>query len=499
MSALKRLASDTVFYGMGTVIPRLLNYLLVPLYTGMLTTSENGVIVKLYAYAAFFVILYTYGQETALFRFSNHKDFDKKQVFSTGQSSVMLTSLLFSGALCLFASLLVNYLELPGKEKYIYLMASVFAVDAFMALPFAKLRLESRPIRFASVKIINILLTIGLNLFFIFLCKKISTGDLLAEYQPYFRWYDSADGPFYVCLANLIANGLTLFFLLDTLKGLRLHINKRIWKTMLSYGVPLLFNGFLAMFIAQSSVLMLDWLLPDNFYPGLSKQDILGIYGQCAKLAVFMQLGVMAFRYASEPFFFAKAKDKNSPELFAKVMYYFVLLCSVVFVSVATNLDLISRIFLRQEAFHLALDAVPFLLMAQLFLGIYFNISIWFKLTDQTHMALYFTLGGALLSFGLSWFLIPLWGYMGGAVSITVTYLAMCVANYLVGQKKYPIPYPVSHLAGILLGSLLISFLIRQIQLDTFAVQKTLQAALLVLYLGFVFFYEKRKFGRRTP
>ncbi len=438
MSQLRQLASQTVVYGASSVLGRLLNYFLVPLYTTVFASGEYGIVTELYAFIAFLNVLYTYGLETAYFRFATKSD-QPQQYFNIAQSSIILSSIFLSGLLILFSTEIVTLLDYSGKEDYIIWLAAILAIDAVVAIPFARLRLEGKAFRFATFKLTNIGVNIGLNLFFLVVCPW-----WLAAHEN--SWigmiYNPNLGVGYVFISNLIANGMYLFFFAPWFLQLRIKLGTE-WKVMLAYAAPLLIMGFAGVTNEMLSRVLLKYLLPVSFYPEYSNQQILGIFGACYKLSVFMTLAIQAFRYAFEPFFFNKSADKQSPELFAKVMHGFIIFASFSWLLISVALDIIAPIFLRQAEYLFALEIVPWLLGGGLFLGIYFNLSIWYKLTDQTKYGAWITLAGAGLTLIMNFVLIPIVGFMGSAFTTFASYLFMVLVSYMLGQKHYFVPYKI--------------------------------------------------------
>ncbi|MFY0601036.1 MAG: oligosaccharide flippase family protein [Cyclobacteriaceae bacterium] len=435
MSQIKQLASQTLVYGVSSVLGRVFNYLLVPLYTSVFHPEEFGIITELYAYVAFLNVIYTYGFETAYFRFATKSD-EKEKYFNLTQTSLLVTSVLFSCALYLTSDLIADFLSYPDKGFYIKWLAMILAVDAIVAVPFARLRLDGKALVFASIKLTNIGLNIGLNLFFILLCPFLIGKGINA----FSSIYNPNLGVGYIILSNLIANALLIPLLLPSLMKIKFNINKE-WIAMFVYASPLMIMGLAGVTNEMVSRALLKYLLPENFYPEQSNLEVLGIFGACYKLSVFMTLAVQAFRYAFEPFFFSKSKNKDSPELFAKVTHGFIIFGSFSWLLISVLLPDVASIFLRQKVYLSALNIVPWLLGGGLFLGIYYNLSVWYKLTDKTAYGAWITIVGALISVILNVVLIPIMGYMGSAITTFVAYFIMVVISYITGQKHYPIPY----------------------------------------------------------
>lgn len=438
MGKLKRLAGDTVLYGLGSIFPKFLNFLMVPLHTSIFLPAEYGVITYLYSYVTFINVIFMFGMETAYFRFATKPDADEKKIFNLAQTVVVGISLILSIVIIGFASPIANALDIEGKSNFVIWMVVILFIDSAVAIPFARLRLQKRPLNFALGKIINILILVGLNWYFL-------------TYM-----YDASIGVAYVFLANLVANAFYLLFFAKTLISWRPAYEKEISSSMFSYGYPIMITGLAGMTNENFSRLTLKWWLPENFYQGRTSEFALGVFSACYKFSVIMNLVVIAFRYAAEPFFFSNASEKNSPQLFAKVNHYFVIVCCVILLGVSTNLDIL-KYFLRREEYWEGLSIVPILLLGYLFLGVYYNMSVWFKLIDKTYYGTIITLGGAIITFAANYVLIPQFGYAGSSWATFICYFSMTVACYFFGQKFYPIPYRVLKDVGyILVASFLV-------------------------------------------
>jgi len=441
---IQKLAGQTAIYGLSSIVGRLLNYLLVPFYTTYFEAGAYGVVTELYSYAAFFNVLYTYGLETAYFRYAaKHKD-QEKRYYGNATTVIIASTLLLTVVLWLLAPSIAQLLQYPGKAYLIRWMALILAIDACMAIPFARLRFKNRPVKFATAKLLVIGLTIGLNLFFIALCPHLYAGQYGPGLQKAVAWfYTPGFEVGYVFLANLMANATLLLLLASELRQIQLRLSQQFLKPLLNYGFPLLFMGLAGVTNEMLSRAMLKYWLPQGFYNGLSNQEALGIFGAAYRLSIFMTLGVQAFRYAAEPFFFNQAANKQSPPLFAKVTHAFVLVGCAVMLGVTANLDWLAPLILRKAVYLQGIEVVPVLLLANLFLGIYFNLSIWYKLTDRTYWGTILAVGGAAITIMGNWLLIPTLGYMGSAWVTLVVYAGMTATSYIVGQKYFKVPYLV--------------------------------------------------------
>lgn len=472
MNKIKQLAGDTVLYGLGSMVPRMLNFLLLPLHTrSMFSTEQYGVITQLYAVVAFLNIVYMFGMETAFFRFATKPGADRQKIYNLSQTCVMIISVLLSATILSFSSPIAASLNV--KTQYISWLTYVMLIDAVVAIPFARLRLERKPLLFSLGKIINVSLLIGLNIYFL----KFN--------------YDPSIGVGYVFIANLAANAFYLLFLGKYLLQWRPVFDKTFFPALFTYAYPVMLTGLAGMTNEMFSRFMLEWWLPPNFYPGKSNDAAVGIFGAAYKYAVFMSLAVQAFRFAGEPFFFSNASDKNSPTLFAQVNHYFIILCCILLFVVGTNLDLFKHLVGRE--FWDGLTVVPLLLLAYLFLGVYYNFTVWFKLTDKTYYGTLITVGGALLTITLNYLLIPVAGYVGSSWATLLCYFSMAAACYLLGQKYYPIPYDIQKGLIYIVGTTVAVYLINEWQIPNQWMATATHAILVLLYIFVIYIIERKK------
>lgn len=476
MSKIKRLAGETVLYGLGSIFPRMLNFLLLPLHTiNMFSEAEYGEITKLYAFVGLINIVYMFGMETAYFRFATKPGADAKRIFNLAQTGVIIISGAITFLLIVFATPITASLQISNTQ-FVTWLALTMLVDAIVAIPFARLRLEKKPLVFATAKILNVLVLVGLNYYFL----KIS--------------FDSSVGVGYVFLANLIANACFLLFFVKTLLSWRPAWDKSLSPQMFQYAYPVMITGVAGMINEMFSRTMLDWRLPENFYDGITGKEAGGIFGVSYKFAVFMNLGIQAFRYAAEPFFFSNAQDKNSPALFAKVNHYFIITCCVVLLGIGINLDLVK--YFTGENFWLGMSIVPVLLLAYLFLGIYYNISIWFKVTDKTYYGTVITVIGAVITIAGNYILIPMYGFMGSAVAALLCYSFMAIICYWLGQRNYPIPYSVGRDVGYIILTYSILSIVNKIVIDNQWLSFGFHVMVIIVFLGFIYLVERKNFGK---
>ncbi len=462
MSIAKKLASQTAIYGVSSIVGRVLSYLLVPIYTGHFAAAEYGIVTGLYAYVSFLNVVFTYGLETTFFRFANRSGEDRRELYSRTLSLLLLTSVVFTVLLALLAQPLLALLRLPpGHYEYAIWVALILGLDAVAALPFARLRLENKARRFATIRLTNILLYVGLNLFFVVLCPAVlrsAPGSVLAGLRPLVQAVYNPDlGVGYVFLSNLAASALTLLLLAHELLDFRFRWPRLgFLRPLLAYALPLMLMGLAGMVNETLDRILLPAYLPEGFYPGISRLGAVGVYGACYKLSIFMSLIIQAFRYAAEPFFFAQSTEKNSPATFALVLKWFTLCCAFIFVGISLNLSWVGPLFLRRPEYLTGLGVVPILLLANLFLGVYYNLSVWFKLTDKTYFGTYIGAAGAALTIALNIALIPVMGYMGSAWATLACYFMMAALCWWLGERHFPVPYPVGRLLGWLLAAVVL-------------------------------------------
>ena len=502
MSRIRTLAKETAIYGISSILGRMLNWLLVPIYTQYLVPGEYGIVTELYAYVAFMVILYTYGMETAYFRYSTAGNHEEKFIFNLSQTSIILSSLLLSAILILFATPIINYLEYPGRERYIIWFAAILAIDSISAIPFAKLRLEGKSKKFAVYKLVNIFINIFLNLFFIVYCTKIvkQPGDtpMKTFILSFFNEDKLVD---YIFLSNLVANGFLILLLGNMIFKIKILVDRQTLKSMLRYALPIMIMSLAGVTNEMLSRAVLKKWLPDGFYEEYSNQAALGIFGAAYKLSIFMTLAIQAFRYAAEPFFFTRAKDEDSRSLFSKVMHGYILFASFTLILISLNLDIIGKLFLRSEAYREGLVVVPILLLANLFLGVYYNLSVWFKLTDKTYFGTIISLTGALITIILNFILIPYIGYLGSAFATLACYTTMAIINFYIGQRHYPVPYEVGKGLFYVFFASAITFTGYYLELSLPVNHKIFQISLIFLFLLVVYMMEKdqiRQFTRKS-
>lgn len=431
LNPFKKLAGDTAIYGISSILGRFLNWGLAPYYTFVFIAEEFAVFINLYAYVAFFLVLLTYGMETAYFRYAS-KSKNPEEVYSTSLISLFFTSVLFVVLILSFSPSIASLIGYPQYPQYIVWLAIILGIDALTAIPFARLRLNNRPVKFATIRIISIAFNIGFNLFFLSFAPKWLGNNS----ESFIRHiYSPGIGVGYVFISNLLASIITLLLLVPELFKISFRLNKHFLVTMLRYAFPVLIVGLAGMVNQNIDKILIPFLLSEDQNPMYQ----LGIYSANFKLAVLMNMFIQAFRYAFEPFFFSRSDSKNDPQIYASVMNYFVIFGLLIFLGMVLYIDLIKIII--EPTYHEGLKVVPIVLMGNLFFGIYFALSLWYKLKDMTRYGAYIALTGAAFSLSLNFILIPVWGYMGSAVAVFISYFVMMVFSYFLGRKFYPIPY----------------------------------------------------------
>lgn len=473
MGAIKSLAKDTVIYGASSIVGRFLNWLLVPLYTAVFATAEYGVVTYIYNIVALVLLILIYGMETGFFRFANHDRYkDPMEVYSTTLLSLAATSTAFFVVILCFLGPTAGLLHCPGHPSYPAMMAAVLALDAFSAIPFCYLRYRRRPVRFATLKLIGISVNIGLNLFFILLCPW-----LMAQAPSWVDWfYDPGFGIGYIFLSNLVSSAVVMLLLIPELTGFRWRFNPSLWREMIRYSFPLLILGIAGIMNQTIGTLLLPYLVPDK----ATAMAQVGIYGANYKIAIVMVMFIQAFRFAYEPFIFARNKDSDSTQKYADAMRYFVIFGLFIFLGVMFYLPVL-RYFIDSRYFS-GLKVVPVLMVAELFFGIFFNLSLWYKLTDRTIWGTWFSLIGLAVTLALNAALVPSVGYMGCAWAALACYGVMMVLSYVIGRRKMPIPYATGRLSLYFVGAMALYGLSLLVTTGHLGLDLGLRTILLALY-----------------
>ncbi|WGS86405.1 oligosaccharide flippase family protein [Methylomonas sp. UP202] len=487
---LRQLVSQTAIYGLSSIVGRFLNYLLVPLYTYTYSAAEYGVVSEFYAYAGFFAVVLAFGLETGYFRFRQNPAYSGDAIYANALSLLTLANTGFLAAVAYWRQDLADWLRYPDHPEYLVWFAAILALDGITALPFARLRAENHAWRFAGIKLSEIAMTIALNLFFLLLCPK------LAQHWPdaaWLRFYDPTLGVGYIFIANLIASLTKWLLLMPQFRRIPVNLNPALLGPMLRYSLPMVVIGFAGMVNEMLDRAILKILLPYDLTTNLK---LLGIYGACYKLSILMSLFVQAFRYAGEPFFFAYAGRADAKRAYALVMRYFVIAGVFIFLLVTLFIDFF-QYFIGAE-YRAGLEIVPVLLMANLLLGIYVNLAVWYKLGDRTGLGAWVSLAGAALTVVLNLYWIPLWGYVGSAWATLACYAFMAAASWLLGRHYYPVPYPLARMFSYLILGLGLYFANRW-TLSEFHWNAWLSGGLgLTIYLAVVATFDLKPLIRRS-
>lgn len=490
MSVYKKLAGQTAIYGLSSIIGRFLNYLLVPLHTSksVFSPEQYGIITEMYAYVAFLVILLTYGMETAFFRFSSKSETPHK-VFSTTVVSVFSTTILFIVLAIIFAQPTANWLMYPSHQEYVIWFAIIVGLDALTSIPLARLREQGRAMKFAFVTMSGIAVNIGLNLFFLMYCMpahKAGVSNFLID-----TFYNPEIGVGYVFIANLVASIARFVLLLPDLVQARYGIDKQTLKLMLRYGAPLLVAGLAGVVNETIDRILLKRMLYASMGEAGALREV-GIYGAFYKISIVITLFIQAFRYAAEPFFFAQDKQANAKETYAKIMTYFVVVCAAIFLGVMLFLE-VFHYFIPNDEYWTGngVSVVPILLLANVCLGIYYNQSIWYKLSNRTHFGAFLALGGAMITICLNLLLIPILGFLGSAWATLACYFSMMIASYFLGQKYFPVPYNLPRIFLYLAVAIGLYFLSEFLIPISGVLKYLIHAAIFIGFLTFAYILEK--------
>ena len=476
MGLYKSLFKQTAIYGLATVLPRMLSFLLVRLYTGILPTAEYGEVSIVLSWMVFFNVFLSYGMETAFFRFYNTEK-DKQNVIATTTITLFWSSIFFLFVALIFRNTLAAWANV--EVQYITYSIWILVLDALVIVPFSKLRATQRPIRYAVIKIGNVMVNLLLNLFFLLLLPKI------AEANPnsfignlYVENFEIG----YIFVSNLLASLLTFLVLSPNYLSLNRKFDKTLWLKMMQYGLPILVAG-IAFAVNEhfDKILLGYWLRED-----IAKTEV-GAYSACYKLGLFMVLFATAFRLGIEPFFFSHSGNEKAPQTYAMITKYFVILGSLILLGVIVFADVLKFLLLDNTSYWEAMKVVPLIILANFFLGIYNNLSVWYKLTDKTKIGAYISIVGAIITLVLNFLLIPTWSYYGSAIATISAYGSMMFISYYLGNKYYPIPYDIKKISSYLLISILFSI----ISFYGFRENYYIGIALLIAFMYFIYYNEK--------
>lgn len=472
MAGLKSLAKETAIYGMSSIVGRFLNYLLVPVYTSSLSAQSGGygVVTNIYAWVALILVILTFGMETGFFRFANKEGEEPQKVYSTTLLGVGGFSLSFLLLGLLFLQPIAGWLEYADHPWYVGMMMMVVAMDAIQCIPFAYLRYQKRPLRFAALKLLFIVLNIALNLIY----------------------YVGMGGKEVGCafLINLICTSVVMLCLIPELRPCRYGFDRALYRRMLNYSLPLLLLGVAGILNQVADKIIFPFVYPD---PSQASVE-LGIYGAASKIAMVMAMLTQAFRFAYEPFVFGKSRDKDNLQMYAQAMKFFIIFTLLAYLAVLFYLDVLKFIIGRD--YWPGLRVVPIVMAAEIFMGIYFNLSFWYKLTDQTKWGAWFSLAGCFVLVLLNLLLIPRYSYMGCAWAGFAGYGTAMLLSYFIGQKKFPIPYDLRAMGGYVLLAALLYLLSAVVEVEHLVLRLAFRSLLLLLFLGWVIYKERFIFKR---
>ncbi len=462
MAGLKSLAKETAIYGVSSIVGRFLNYLLVPVYTIALPASSGGygVVTNIYAWVALMLVLLTCGMETGFFRFANKGQDDPMRVYSTTLLSVSFGSVIFVALGLLFLEPIAGWLEYGEHPWYIGMMMIVVAMDAIQSIPFAYLRYKKRPIKFAALKLLFIFLNIALNLFYYVVLKGNDVG--------------------YAFLFNLICTSVVMLCMIPELRGFTYVLDRELLKRMLRYSLPLVILGVAGILNQVADKIIFPFVYPDEAEATIQ----LGIYGAASKIAMIMAMFTQAFRFAYEPFVFGKSKEKDSREMYAQAMKFFIIFTLLAFLAVMFYLDILRHIIGRD--YWDGLRVVPIVMAAEIFMGIYFNLSFWYKLIDETRWGAYFSLTGCTILILMNVFLIPKYGYIACAWAGFTGYGVAMLLSYFVGQKKYPIQYDLKAIGMYVLLAAVLYLAAEYVPIDNIYLRMAYRTVLLILFIAYV-------------
>lgn len=462
MAGLKSLAKDTAIYGISSIVGRFLNYLLVPIYTISMPASTGGygVITNMYAITALLLVLLTCGMETGFFRFANKGEDDPVKVYSTTLLTVGAISLSFLAVCLLFLKPIAGVMGYEEHPWYLGMMLIVIAMDAIQAIPFAYLRYKNRPIKFAALKMLFIFVSIALNIVYFVLLKGTNVGAAF--------------------LINLICTSLVMVCLISELRGFRYTLDRDLMKRMFRYSFPILILGIAGILNQVVDKIIFPFVYPDPDEAAVQ----LGIYGATSKIAMIMAMFTQAFRFAYEPFVFGKSKEKDNRQMYAQAMKFFIIFTLLAFLAVMFYLDILRYVIGRD--YWEGLKVVPIVMAAEMFMGVYFNLSFWYKLTDETKWGAYFSLTACTVVILMNVFLIPVYGYMACAWAGFTGYAIAMLLSYFVGQKKYPIRYDLKGIGGYVLLALLLYVVSEWMPLENTVLRLLCRTLLLIVFIAYI-------------
>jgi len=484
---IKQLASQTAVYGLSSVVGRFLNYLLVPLHVAIFQPSAYGVVTELYAYVAFLAIILIYGLETTYFRFLHRSDNQSENTFRTAFTSLLFSTTIFLFVSILFRQPIAEFILYPNNSEYVLWFALIIGFDVISALPMARLRAKNKALKFATVNLISISITILLNLFFLLYCKPLvdnGNGNAITD-----MFYNPSIGVGYIFIANLIGSASKLILLLPGVIKPEGKFDKKLLKSMLIYGLPLMVFGLAGIINETFDRILLRRLLTSIKGDEYAQTQV-GIYGANYKLAMLITIFIQAFRYAFEPFLFAHEKQKNSKITYAYIMNVFAGIVGILFLVVMLYIDLFKHIIIPNPEYWSGLKILPILLLANIFLGLLYNLGIWFKLSNNTRKGMYIAIIGAIITIVLNYIFIPQFEYMASAYTTLITYFSMVVISFILGQHYYRIPYNVVRVLSFIIAPVLIYMGLKLFNFENNFIKYAVHSVVLLAYSALFYYLE---------
>ncbi|MCJ0741467.1 oligosaccharide flippase family protein [Pedobacter montanisoli] len=484
MSVYKKFLGQTAIYGISTVLSRLFNFILTPIYTNVYPKGVYGIFTNMYANASIINAILAFGMESTYFRYLNKFENRKEQVYNNSFLCIVFISILFLISGLIFINPIASYLasdaaDIASYKLYTQYFLWILFIDAICVIPFAKLRADGKATKYSIVKFLNIGTFVGFNLIFLFAVPALIKGHgWLAQWLA--SWYQT-QWIGYVFISNLIASIVTLIALLPEFAKIKFSFDKVLFKSMFTYSWPILVANLSFIINENLDKIVLNKLLP----PAIADGEV-GIYGAVCKIAIFLSIFITAFRLGAEPFFYSHAKHKNAKNTYAIILQYFAIALAIMFLGLVANIEILKH-FIRNEQYWVGLPAVPYLLLGYVCLGIYMNLSIWYRLSDQTRFGLYISVIGAIITIVFNFVLIPKYSYMGSAWVSMIAYFVMMVISYILGQKYYPIPYNLKKISAYLIVATVLSFC------SFFVFKRNIYIgnALLIAFVGVIVYLEK--------
>lgn len=478
LSSIKRFFKDTLIYGIAAVLPRVINFLLVRVHTDALPTDNYAENTNFYIWIALLSVLLTFGMETAFFRFYKAEE-KKDAIVATSFISVAVATAVFVIIAVVFSDIFTSIFDFSHNPLQLKLLIGIIALDTLMVVPFAYLRASNRPLKYTAIKLINVGIIVAINLLFL---KFIPEFKQAGKNIPTFlnELSISTEKVNFIFIANIIGSAFSFLLLIPYLLKFKWSFNTKLFKKMLSYSWPIAVAGIAYVINENLDKILIGQLIDKN---------AMGIYSACYKLAIFMNLYIMAFRLGAEPFFFNHSDKKNAKETYAKIFNYFIIIGALVFVGIVVFIDFIKVLFIKNSDYWDAIIIVPIVLLANLFLGVYHNLAIWYKLTDKTRYAMLFSIIGAIITIVVNVIMIPKVGFIASAWATLLAYGTMMLLSYFIGKKHYPIPYNLKKSGSYLVVSIVISF----ISFNYFRENYFVSVSLLLIFGFLIFFNEKRE------